>query len=64
VADLYRRALGREPSADETRAAQAFLATCRRTLAAQEKKPVEPDVDAWTSVCLAMFGCTEFRFVE
>ena len=48
---LYRTALGRSPTANETSVALRFLGE-------------QPDLEAWTGVCRAMFGCTEFRFVE
>jgi hypothetical protein len=51
LSDLYRRAFGREPTAKETETALAFLA----------KRPPE---SAWSAVCAAVFGSTEFRFVE
>ncbi len=50
--DLYRRALGRAPTKAETQSALRFVAECPET------------VEAWAGVCLATFGCTEFRFVE
>jgi hypothetical protein len=62
LADLYRRALGRAPTRPETEQALRFLADYRRAAASRPK--AEPDVDAWSAVCLAVFGCTEFRFVE
>ena len=48
---LYRLALGRLPNSAESRTALRFL----RENAGE---------DAWAAVCQAMFGCTEFRFVE
>jgi hypothetical protein len=51
LTDLFRRALGRPPTDDERRQARDYLGA-------------DPDLDAWTAVCLAVFGCTEFRFVE
>jgi hypothetical protein len=62
LADLYRRALGRAPTRPETEQALRFLDDYRRAAASRPK--AEPDVDAWSAVCLAVFGCTEFRFVE
>jgi hypothetical protein len=64
LSDLYRRALGRTPTEQETRAALKFLADMRERARKRPKPASEPDVEAWTSVCLAVFGCTEFRFVE
>ncbi len=62
VTDLYRRALGRAPDEKETQAALKFLAERRKS--AGTKPKTDPDEEAWASVCLAVFGCTEFRFVE
>jgi len=59
---LYRRALGRTPTAQEAAAALRFLADYRQIIASKSK--TDPDVQAWSAVCLALFGCTEFRFVE
>jgi hypothetical protein len=61
--DLYRRALGRTPTAEETQKATVFLAQFRGKLSASGKSK-EPDVEAWSALCLAVFGCTEFRLVE
>jgi hypothetical protein len=63
--DLYRRALGRTPSAAEAEAALGFLARCREAATSQKgTTPADADTAAWANVCLAVFGCTEFRFVE
>jgi cytochrome c553 len=51
LTDLFRHALGRPPTEVESQHAGDFLGD-------------DPDLDAWTEVCLAVFGCTEFRFVE
>jgi hypothetical protein len=53
LADLYRRALGREPTKQETATALQFLAEYKGR-----------DLERWAAVCQAMFGCTEFRLVE
>jgi hypothetical protein len=58
--DLYRRALGRLPREQEAQQILGFLAGYKPT----GKAPAERDLEAWTSVCLAVFGCTEYRFVE
>jgi hypothetical protein len=60
VGDLYRRALGRAPTAEETRKALDFVARFRGTV----RGGPGADVEAWGALCLAVFGCTEFRFVE
>ncbi|MBY0523025.1 MAG: DUF1553 domain-containing protein [Gemmataceae bacterium] len=59
LSDLYRRALGRLPSEKEVQAAVKFINEFKKTL-----KSKEADLDAWSAVCSAVFGCTEFRFVE
>jgi hypothetical protein len=68
LADLYRRALGRAPTRRETQLALRFLADYRLGDKSQAQgPPANADLlgdDAWTAVCLATFGCTEFRFVE
>jgi len=59
---LYRLALGRTPTSKETRAALQFLKDYRQGAAPKDRNDAE--LGAWTGFCLAMFGCTEFRFVE
>jgi hypothetical protein len=58
--DLYRRALGRLPTARERDAALEFLGAFKKSAV----KSKEPDVAAWSAVCAAMFGSTEFRFID
>ena len=50
---LYRRAIGRTPTAEERDTAMRYL-----------RESSESEMDAWSAVCQAMFGCTEFQFVE
>jgi hypothetical protein len=57
--DLYRRALGRLPSEKEAATAFRFLDSFK-----QNTKAKDGNVEAWTALCQALFGCTEFRFVE
>src|SRR5262249_45588901 len=66
LAGFDRRALGRAPTAAETQTALDFLADYRQALAAprSDKPSMESNLDAWAAVCLAVFGCTEFRFVD
>jgi hypothetical protein len=59
---LYRRALGRAPAARERESALRFLREQRRDRAAGPG--AEAELEAWADVCQAVFGCTEFRFVE
>ncbi|MGE3818564.1 MAG: PSD1 and planctomycete cytochrome C domain-containing protein [Isosphaeraceae bacterium] len=54
--DLYRHTLARPPTPTEALAAREFLQASR--------SGGDSDLDAWSSVCQAVFGCTEFRFVE
>jgi hypothetical protein len=60
LADLYRRAFCREPGEREVSAAKRYLAAYKQTLRAR----ADADVEAWAGVCLAVFGSTEFRFIE
>ncbi len=48
---LYRRALGRAPAEEEVTRALAFVRH-------------GDSREAWAQLCQAVFGCTEFRFVE
>jgi hypothetical protein len=48
---LYRLALGRSPTSAESRTALRYLRE-------------DSGEEAWAAVCQAVFGCTEFRFVE
>jgi hypothetical protein len=57
---LYRRALGRSPTASEVDRARAFL----QSYSEQRVGSSNPDRDAWTALCQALFGSTEFRFIE
>ncbi len=63
---LFRRALGRAPTKAETGKATAFLADYRKTIdtLGTGQKPKNPELAAWQAVCLSVFGCNEFRFVE
>jgi hypothetical protein len=69
VKDLYRRALARDPTSGEIEKALAFVGSfgAGGNAAGAEgdsKEKVEGSVEAWSALCLAVFGCTEFRFVE
>jgi hypothetical protein len=63
---LFRRALGRAPTAAENTAAMKFLTDYRKTIETlgTGQRPKNPELAAWTAVCLSVFGCNEFRFVE
>ncbi|MGL4550590.1 MAG: DUF1553 domain-containing protein, partial [Gemmataceae bacterium] len=60
VRRLYRAALGRSPSEPESQAAQRFVAEFQADLGG---KP-GAEREAWAALVQAVFGCTEFRFVE
>jgi len=64
--NLFRRALGRAPTAAENTAAMKFLVDYRATIETlgTGQKPKDPELAAWQAVCLSVFGCNEFRFVE
>jgi hypothetical protein len=57
---LYRRALGREPTASELDRVRTFLEGYRH----QRGNSANAEKDAWTALCQALFGSTEFRFAE
>jgi hypothetical protein len=57
---LYRCALGRDPTASEVDRAHTFLNGYRR----QRRSSADREKDAWTAFCQALFGSTEFRFIE
>ncbi len=59
---LYRRALGRAPATMERDAALRFLNQRRSEKAAGTA--AEAERDTWAAVCQAVFGCSEFRYVE
>jgi len=59
VNDLYRRAIGRVPTDAEKSTLLKFVAQFK-----QQSTGKDSDLDAWTGACRAMFGSTEFRFVE
>ncbi|MBI1900598.1 MAG: DUF1553 domain-containing protein [Planctomycetia bacterium] len=69
VKDLYRRALARDPTSGEIEKALAFVGSFAAGGNAGggegvEKEKAEGNVEAWSALCMAVFGCTEFRFVE
>jgi hypothetical protein len=63
---LFRRALGRSPTKAELTTTTKFLADYKQRVASlgTGQKPKDPELAAWTAVCLSVFGCNEFRFVE
>ena len=63
---LLRRALGRAPTKAETEKAMKFLADYQKTIETlgTGQRPKNPELAAWSAVCLSVFGCNEFRFVE
>jgi hypothetical protein len=58
VTDLYGRALSRGPTEREAERSLKFVAEWRMTAKG------DADVEAWSALTLAVFGCTEFRFLE
>ncbi|MCS6851066.1 MAG: hypothetical protein NZ700_07845, partial [Gemmataceae bacterium] len=56
---LPRGGRGPRPRPAELAAAQRLLDDLRPTMPG-----VQADLDAWAVVCQAIFGCSEFRFVE
>jgi hypothetical protein len=63
---LFRRGLSRAPTAAEVEKAKAFVADYRKRIETlgTGQRPKDPELAAWTAVCLSVFGCNEFRFVE
>jgi hypothetical protein len=63
---LFRRSLGRAPTATETQKATAFLADYQKRIETlgTGQRPKNPELAAWTAICLSVFGCNEFRFIE
>jgi len=63
---LFRRALGRSPTKAETIAAMTFVVDYKKTIDSlgTGQKPKNPDLAAWSAVCLSVFGCSEFRYVQ
>ncbi len=73
---LYRRTLGRAPTAAETNAAQAFLLADARRIESQSAEsrstpiPSPPasvapaQAAAWVDLCLAMFNLNEFLYLD
>jgi cytochrome c553 len=55
---LFRTALGRLPSENESSNVLRFVADYK------SGAKTDPRTEAWTAVCLAVFGSTEFRFME
>ena len=54
---LYRRALGRPPTAGESEIARGFLSDSKRSRQGVEEQ-------AWVSLCQAVIGTIEFRYTE
>jgi hypothetical protein len=58
---LYRRALGRAPTARDADRVRMFLRAARNDA---EVDPAERERTAWAAVCQAIFGSTKFWFLE
>ena len=56
----YRMAAGREPTAEERKACDKFLAS-QRTEYAKEK---DADTRAWTDLCQMLLASNAFLYVE
>lgn len=70
---LWRRVLGREPSAQDVAEALQFLASYRTVLASEtpassgmpeSSPPPAPDARIWLSYCQALFCLNEFIYVD
>jgi hypothetical protein len=61
LSTLYRRALSRLPSAREGERVRTFLREAQKEAGANSG---DWERSAWESICQAVFGSTEFRFVE
>lgn len=64
LTSLYRRALGRDPSDSELATLRVFLDDYRLRARAKGSTEQDATLAAWQAVCQAMFGCTEFRFID
>ena len=64
LTELYRSALSRAPSAKETERGLKALANFKELFANKTKAKTNPEAEAWAAVSLAVFSCTEFRFIE
>jgi hypothetical protein len=62
----YRLALSRPPTAVETARALQYTASYARDdwQVGNAKSGSNPKVDAWASLCQALFCCAEFRYVN
>ncbi|MCZ2342476.1 MAG: DUF1553 domain-containing protein [Bacteroidales bacterium] len=63
---LYQLAYSRQPTSDELTTARGFLAEYQERLASvgSDKAPKNRVAAAWAALCQAVFGSTEFRFIE
>jgi hypothetical protein len=66
IREAFRLALGREPSADETAAAEAFLSEAAASAAQSQDADdaMRPDLKAWTGLCHVLFASAEFRYLQ
>lgn len=62
ISDAYRRALGREPTEQEARLAEAFVK--QQTDVYREAKTAKAVESALTDLCQAMFSMNEFIYVD
>jgi hypothetical protein len=61
---LYKTALGRLPSADETASGIAFIQTTERTLSASENDIASRRQQAWAILCQTVLAANEFIYVQ
>jgi hypothetical protein len=64
LARMYASAYGRLPSAAETVANQAFLASVDRSLTGSEADPIRRRQQAWSILCQTILASNEFVYVQ
>ena len=64
LARIYAIAYGRPPSAAETTANQAFLASLDRSLNSSEADPTQRRQKAWSILCQTILAANEFMYVQ
>ncbi len=60
----YQRALGRDPTAEESKRAEEFLARYETALADREDDPATRKEKAWQAVCRVLLSSSEFLYVD
>jgi hypothetical protein len=66
IQEAFQTALGREPSAEEIAAAEAFLNEAAQAAAQSDSADdaMRPDLKAWTGLCHVLFASAEFRYLQ